>query len=150
MRTLKECGIVYARSTVSTGNFNIPQNEDEWLALPATAKHTDPKLFELGEKFLEARCNYRPIMFYLWGHSYEFDEKHDNNWELIEKFLELMGGHDEIWYATNIEIYDYIDAYKRLQFSAKGDRVYNPTFTDLWFETAKGTVHLAPGQSAEI
>ena len=150
MKTLKECGIVYARTTVSTGNFNLPQDGDEWLALPATAKHTDPKLFELGEKFLGARTDYRPFMFYLWGHSYEFDEKHDNNWELIEKFLELMGGHDDIWYATNIEIYDYIDAYKRLQFSAKGDTVYNPSAIRIWFSINHEVVSVGAGETLKL
>lgn len=54
-------------------------------------------------------------MFYLRGHGYEFDN--DNNWEVIERFAQYAGGRDGIWYATNIEIYDYVKAYKSLQTS---------------------------------
>ena len=49
-------------------------------------------------------------MFYLWGHSYEFDE--NDNRDVIEKFAEFVGGRDDIWYATNIEIYDYVNIRK--------------------------------------
>ena len=146
IKTLRQCGIVYARTTVSTGKFTIPETSDEWLALPATAKHTDPKLFELGEKFINSVVKYRSMMFYLWGHSYEFDEYHDNNWDLIERFLEFIGNREDIWYATNIEIYDYIQAFKSLQFSATCDRVYNPTCTKVWFETDNGIVSIEPGE----
>ena len=50
-----------------------------------------------------------------------------------EEFAEYMGGRDDIWYATNIEIYDYIDAYKKLIFSADGHTIYNPTAKKLYF-----------------
>ncbi len=45
-----------------------------------------------------------PAMMYVWGHSYEFTNQ--NNWELMEDFCKLVGGRDDIWYATNIEIVD--------------------------------------------
>ena len=41
------------------------------------------------------------MLFYLWGHSYEFDEKHNNNWEVIRAFAAYIGKRDEIFYATN-------------------------------------------------
>ena len=44
-----------------------------------------------------------------WGHSYEFDN--NDNWEVIENFAEYIGGRDDVWYATNIEIYDYVKDY---------------------------------------
>ena len=58
-------------------------------------------------------------MFYLWGHSYEFEE--NNNWELIEKFAEKPAAIKDIWYATNGEIYDYVQDFNRLVWSADGD-----------------------------
>ena len=48
-----------------------------------------------------------PLLFYLWGHSYEFDD--DDNWDTIEKFLQKAGCRDDVWYATNIEVYDCIN-----------------------------------------
>ena len=77
-------------------------------------------------------------MFYLWGHSYEFDN--NDNWDVIEKFAQIASGHDHIWYATNIEIYDYVKAYDSLVFSADGSRIYNPTLITVWFDI-DGTVY---------
>ena len=77
------------------------------------------------------RHNKSPLLFYLWGHSYEFSK--DNNWEIIEKFCEKMSFGDDIWFATNIEIYDYTRAYNSLEFSMDSDTVYNPSAFDVWF-----------------
>lgn len=77
-------------------------------------------------------------MYYLWGHTFEFDNH--NNWELLEELCEILGNHEEIWYATNIEIYDYVTAYNSLVYSADGTRVYNPTLIDVWF-AVDGTLY---------
>lgn len=82
-----------------------------------------------------------PRLFYLWGHAYEFEAK--NNWDQIEKLLSMIGGHDEIWYATNLEIYNYVKAYEALRFDVAGKLVYNPTCTDVYFE-CNGKKVLAP------
>ena len=129
---LKLCGIHYARTTESTRDFKLPK---DWLRLGATCHHNDPRLMELAEKFVtfsvgEYHWRNYPRMFYLWGHSYEFDN--DNNWNVIEEFAKYVGGREDIWYSTNGEIYDYIRAYERLEFSADGSMVYNPTVTDLY------------------
>ena len=127
--SLKQCGIVYSRTTVSTEKFSIPT---DWLRLPATCHHNNPRLMELAENFVTNEKNQGPLLFYLWGHSYEF-EKNDN-WNVIEEFAEYMGGREDIWYATNIEIYDYIAAYNQLLFSMDGKTVYNPSCVKLYFE----------------
>jgi hypothetical protein len=44
----------------------------------------------------------------------------------------MMGGADDIWYATNIEIVDYMDVVKNAQFSADCSFVYNPSAKSLW------------------
>ncbi len=123
-------GIVYSRTVRSTGSFYLPS---DWMRLPATCHHNDSRLEQLCDEFLSAEYKRDPKLFYLWGHSYEFDN--NDNWNVIEKFSKKMGGKDDIWYATNIEIYDYIDAYKRLIFSADGHTVYNPNAVPVWFAT---------------
>ena len=45
-----------------------------------------------------------------------------------------MGKRDDVWYATNIEIYDYVQAYRSLLWSARGDRVYNPSAVPVFFK----------------
>ncbi len=128
---LDTCKVAYARTTVSTGDFALPT---DWLRMPATCHHNDPRALELADQFVngEAPWSY-PELFYLWGHAYEFES--DNNWDRIEKILSTVGGHDHIWYATNMEIYEYIKAWEALEFSVEGRYVYNPTATDVYFET---------------
>ena len=144
---LRCCGIAYSRTTKSTEGFSIPT---DWLRLPATCHHNNPRLDELCDSFLEKKVQHGAILFYLWGHSYEFER--DNNWEVIERFAEKMGGKEDIWYATNIEIYDYIQDYNRLQVSVDGSYVYNPTARELFFAYGKSkTVYsVKPGESIKI
>lgn len=129
---LKACGINYARTTISTEKFFIPT---DWLRLPATAHHNNPRLMELADNFL----NKPPVgyfwsddarLFYLWGHSIEFES--NNNWCVIEDFCKFIGGRQDVWYATNGEIYEYVTAFNRLEFSIDGTYVYNPSSIDVF------------------
>ena len=143
VESLRACGIAYARTTVATEKFKIPT---DWLRMPATCHHKHPKLMELATTFVEKE-SYPPTLFYLWGHSYEFDI--NQNWNVIEEFAEFMGGREEIWYATNIEIYEYVQDYQRLEFSVRGDRIYNPSARTLWIFLGKekGVISIAPGET---
>jgi len=139
---LKSCGIAYARTVHSTESFQIPT---DWLRLPATCHHNNPKLPELTDKFINDKPFGSPWLFYLWGHSYEFEA--DNNWELIEDFAEKIGGRDDIWYATNIEIYDYIQAYNQLIFSMDESMVYNPSAFVIYFVYNRQMYTIQPGET---
>ena len=126
---LKHCGIAYSRTTKSTESFGIPT---DWLRMPATCHHNNLHLMELAKKFVEDSRDRTPMLFYLWGHSYEFER--DDNWEVIEEFAEYIGKREDIWYATNIEIYDYMKAFEQLIFSADGRQAWNPTAIDLYLK----------------
>ena len=144
VETLKNCGVSYARTTVQTERFDIPS---DWLRLPSTCHHNNPKLMDLANDFLNN--NKRPVakLFYVWGHSYEFDVS--DNWNRIETFCEYVGKKDDVWYATNIEIYNYIEAYNRLKTSANGKIVHNPTSQTLWFLADK-LYSVAPGETIKL
>ncbi len=126
---LSACGIEYARTVKSTGDFELPQDFLEWHP---TCHHGSPELMKLLERFCnETSAN--PRVFYLWGHSYEFAQK--DNWKLIEDFMEYAAGcREKIWFATNIEIVDYVEAFRKLRRSTDGRILYNPTGMTLWFE----------------
>lgn len=144
---LKLCGVAYARGVASTHSFAIPQN---WLVLQPTCHHKDPKLMELAEKFLAPPRNlwYTPMLFYVWGHSYEFDD--NDNWHIMEEFAEFIGGREEIWYATNMEIYEYVQAYNGLVTSYDKTMVYNPGNQEVWFSYRGKNYSVAPGQTVKI
>ena len=144
---LKKCGICYARTVAATAKFDFPGN---WLTLHPTCHHKDPSLMELAEKFVEKSPNYasQNWLFYVWGHSYEFDNA--DNWDVIEKFAEYVGGKDDIWYATNIEIYDYVMAYENLQTSVDKTIVHNPSAIDVWFYEKGRTYCVKAGETLKL
>ena len=75
-------------------------------------------------------------LMYVWGHSYEFDDR--DNWNVIEDFCAYMGGRSDIWYATNIEIIDYMERCRSLRFTADGTSVYNPFAESVWLQVNDG------------
>lgn len=129
----------------STEKFDLPSN---WLRLRPTCHHNNPHLFELTEAFLGKHNCENAWLFYLWGHSYEFEC--DNNWDKLMTFAEQIGGRDDIWYATNIEIYDYIMAFHSLRFTVDGKWVSNPTATDVWFVAENKEVFAPGGQCVPV
>ena len=124
---LRACGIVYARTTKSTGTFDLPT---DWLILNPTCHHRDVIFPELTQKFVEGTPDRQPWLFYVWGHAYEFEQK--DNWHVIETFFEKVGGREDIWYATNIQVYDYLQAYHSLIYSWDCTTIHNPSSTDVW------------------
>ncbi len=145
VQVLKNCGICYARTVETTHDFYIPR---DWLRLRATCHHNDPELMELAQRFLDIPANWDPKMFYLWGHSYEFEER--DNWDVIENFCRLIGGKEDIWYATNIEIYDYWYAFRQLRFNMAMNECYNPTATDIWFSYGNKDYFVKAGETIAV
>lgn len=125
---LKCCGITYARTIQGTHAFDIPEN---FLIWNPTCHHDDKALPELTEKFLNDTSLFPMLkLFYVWGHSYEFDQ--NDNWDQMERFLNRMSGHHDVWYASNGEIESYVSAYRQLIFSVDGRFVRNPTCRTVW------------------
>ena len=50
----------------------------------------------------------------------------------------MMGGKDDIWYCTNIELADCLDDFNRLRFAADNSFVYNPNASDCWMRVNDG------------
>ncbi|MFM9328524.1 hypothetical protein [Paenibacillus mesotrionivorans] len=102
-----------------------------------------------GQEFIELTSRHSRIqLFYLWGHSFEFEN--NNNWEDMEKFCAMIGNRPELWYATNIEVLDYVKALKSLRFSVDQTRVYNPTATDFWITAEGSAVKIPAGQHVKL
>ena len=150
---LTELGIAYARTLGGDNkNFQLPT---DWHAWMPSCHHANPETLNYIDEFLKINLEpwvysaaRQPRLFYMWGHSYEFER--GNNWELLDEICEKLSGHDDIWYATNIEIYDYVEAYKSLQFSADGSIVYNPTALTVWFDVDGKTYCINKGETLKI
>ncbi|OGV56027.1 MAG: polysaccharide deacetylase [Lentisphaerae bacterium GWF2_44_16] len=142
LEVLKSLGIVYSRTTVSTGKFILPDNFLEWHP---TCHHSD-KLMERAGQFRKTARNFS--LLYVWGHAYEFARQ--NNWELMESFCKFIAGDEKIWYATNIEIYDYIMIMKHLEFSADCTMVKNPSAAPAWLLVDGAPVKIMPGELKQL
>lgn len=105
IRYLQEIGLRYGRTVESSYAFTLPRDP---MRLQPTCHHQDERLFELAEAFLAADPEEagRPLLFYVWGHSYEF-AVHDN-WERMEALCRMLGGHRDIFYGTNAECFGLV------------------------------------------
>ncbi|NOU62654.1 polysaccharide deacetylase family protein [Paenibacillus sp. LMG 31461] len=132
-------GVEYARTAQSTGQFAMP---DDLLAWRPTCHHNSD-LMNVAETFVNLNKTQYLYMLYVWGHSYEFDQ--DNNWSLIENFCEFIGNRLDIWYATNMEIVDYLKAFQNLKFAASCQFVYNPSALSVWLQVDNQIIEVRGG-----
>ncbi len=141
---LPACGIEYCRVVGNTDDFAFPDNFLEWTS---TCHHSH-NLMENARRFADLHKTQYLYMMYVWGHSYEFDR--DGTWDKIEEFCKFIGGRDDIWYATNIEIVDYMNAAKNLKYSADGGMVYNPNAISVWISSDGAHFEIKPGETKYI
>jgi len=87
----------------------------------------------------------RPKLFYVWGHSFEFER--NGNWNRLYEICDVLAGKEDIWYATNMEIYEYVTAFNSLVFSVDGRRAYNPTLFEIWFDDDRKLYSIKPGET---
>jgi peptidoglycan/xylan/chitin deacetylase (PgdA/CDA1 family) len=128
-------GIEYARGISENGSFTVIRNPYDWVA---TCHHSN--MLVHAEAFVKTPDT--PALFYVWGHAYEFDVS--GNWDLLEQFGKRMSGRRDVWYATHMAVYDYLNAARKLEFSADGRIVKNPSNFMIWLRSSKGTVKIPP------
>ncbi|MDE6613448.1 MAG: polysaccharide deacetylase family protein, partial [Clostridia bacterium] len=147
---LAALGVIYARTTKSTHGFSLPS---DWLELNPTCHHTEEVFQELTERFLSADPDAEfkkrgPLLYYVWGHSYEFDD--NGNWNIIEDFAKSVSNRKDIWYATGTEIYGYVKAFESLVYSADGEMVYNPSHIPVWIDARGRTYMIGAGATVKL
>ena len=141
VEALAACGAVYCRTVEGSHSLEIP---DTWLSLSPTCHHADPALPELCDRFLREQVERKPLFFYIWGHSYEFEAQ--DNWDLAERMAQQLGCREQVYYATNIALFDYINAFRALRYNAEGTLMENPTATTVWFSHRGETQSIRPGE----
>ncbi len=144
MDLLPGLGIEYCRVVGNTDSFEMPE---DYLCWKATCHHNH-NLLENAEQFVGLFKTQYLYMMYVWGHSYEFTA--DKNWDLMEAFCEKVGNREDIWYATNIQIVDYMKAAKRLRCTVSGDIVYNPNACSIWVNVNGEIREIQGGQTLRL
>lgn len=149
---LRDLGYSYARSDEK--NFDYFLIPNDWYDWQPTVHHDSRRVHEYADLFLDIKADGHdgkgglPRLFHIYGHSIEFERK--NNWDHLEALCEKLGGKDDIWYATNLEIYDYVEDYQRLKFNLDHTRVYNPSARAIWIYADKKTFEVKPGKTINL
>ena len=136
-------GIEYSRTVESTGYFDIPKNFMTWHP---TCHHNDA--MKHVDDFVNGPHYREMALFYVWGHSFEFERQ--NNWDYMEEFCKAVSGHDFVWYATNIEIKDYVTAARSLITSADQSTIYNPTAIDVFIIKDGSVIEIKKGETVKL
>lgn len=135
---IRSLGIKYIRPVDTTNGFNLPSDWYDWRA---SCHHDGAN--NLVDRFLALPDEGGEVddlkLFYIWGHTYEFDETHkpeETNklrWDDIEALCKKLGDAN-IWSATNLEVYNYVEALKKIEIDTSTNRVTNPTDVDVYIQ----------------
>ena len=136
---IRTLGVKYIRPVYTTGDFDLPTDWYDWRP---TCHHDGANNYL--DAFLalpnEGVENVEDLkLFYIWGHTYEFDEDREPEnagkmrWDGVEVLCQKLGEAD-IWSATNLEIYNYVEALKLLQVDKEKNLVTNPSDIDLYIQ----------------
>lgn len=93
--------IRYSRTITENHSFEV---QDNLYRFNPTVYHMNfDRMFALADEFLALpELTDRPQIFYIWGHTYEFDI--NDTWDIMDKFFRKISGRDDIFYGTNREI----------------------------------------------
>jgi peptidoglycan/xylan/chitin deacetylase (PgdA/CDA1 family) len=126
IEVLRALGVVYARTTENAAKCFPPQ---EPLAWPSTG-HQYATAPTIPERFEECHSNPRfSGVFFVWGHGFEFER--NNDWDGLERIYKPLSGKPDVWYCTNIQLFDYEEARQRLVIAANRRSVLNPSGIDV-------------------
>lgn len=123
--------IVYGRTNIPSNSFVLPEDFKIWNP---TSHHNESQINVKRMVYNATKAPWRAGgVLYIWGHSYELDNQEAPvKWNELEEMLkQLKEVEDNLWFATNIEIYDYAQVIKSIRHSADGSKLYNPTDTDI-------------------
>src|SRR5206468_3087768 len=102
IEVLRALGIVYCRS-VENREISFPPAEPlAWAAAHQFAQQLPPVPQRWQSFYGNPRSN---GLFFIWGHAYEFNRP-GHDWPELETLYKPLAGKPDVWYCTNIELYD--------------------------------------------
>jgi len=72
------------------------------------------------------------------------------NWDSMEDFCKMTHGQGSIWYATLIEVTDYIAAARALDVTGDGATVSNRSALSVWIEKDGVSVEISAGETVQF
>ncbi len=102
---LNQLGIRFCRTVQTTDSFEL---QKDLLRYKPSCHFLDADANEKITKFLDSTPS-TPQILYIWGHSYECDG--EDAWDTFENILKLLANHDDIFYGTNTEVFQYYNMF---------------------------------------
>ena len=143
IEAMKGLGIEYARTVGDTYNFEIPKDFLRWFpTMHQFAKaywepnqpEKDKKELELFYKTIDNFLQTKDLaVLDIWGHSWEMGTD-QNKWDETEKFFKLLSNNQSIYYTKQIDLVDYINAFRNLKFSVNKDIVLNTSAINVFIK----------------
>ena len=149
-------GIEYARTVGDSYNFEIPKDFLRWFpTMHQFAKaYWEPNQPEKDKKELD--IFYKKIDDFLqtkelavldiWGHSWEMGTD-KNKWDETEKFFKLLSNNPAIYYTKQIDLVDYINAFRNLKFSVDKSIVMNTSAINIYIKINTKIFNVKAGTS---
>ena len=141
---LQEMGIRYARTVEDHHTFALPEN---FLAWHPTCHDHDEAAMPLADTFVNS-TDEELRLFYIWGHSFELDKDDMDRWQAMEKLCAFLAEREDIWYATNGEICEYVTAMRSV--TPKNGQLFNTSSQPLYIRRNGADVLLQPGDRIEL
>ena len=152
-------GIEYARTVGDTYNFKIPENFLKWHPTmhqfckaywepnqPEKDKMEIALFYKTIDDFLQTK---ELAVLDIWGHSWELgtDEK---KWNETEKFFKLLAGNQAIFYTSQIDLVDYINAFRNLKFAVDKNFVTNTSSINVFIKINTKVFNVLAGTSMQL
>lgn len=154
LEILKTCGFEYARTAFPTGSFDIPKDMFRFAHTTGINSGNADGLCDQFLNFVPTTGMYdyssHGAFFCLFAHSYEMNLDKPRIQNRFNDMFEKLAGHDDVWYATNIEVIRYCKAFYSLVYSLDRESVYNPSCMDLWIYRCGGVVKIPAGATVSL
>lgn len=145
VEVLRALGIVYSRTCLNSLNCFPPAEPLLW----ETTAHQYASSPTVPERFEALVSNPKASgVFYIWGHSFEFHDK--NDWAGLERIYRPLSGNSEVWYCTNIELFDYEEARNRMVIAANRASAHNPSGIPVTLKLDDRLHEVLPGQTTSL
>jgi peptidoglycan/xylan/chitin deacetylase (PgdA/CDA1 family) len=156
---IKGIGIEYARTVKDTYNFMIPEDFLRWdpsihqfgkaYFTPNDSLNDKKELaifFKLVDDFVKSNSL---ALFDLWGHSWENNGEGDR-WTKMEDFFKMVSKRNDVYSTTQIDLVDYINAFKNLKISVDKTIVSNLSSLDVYVKVENKVFKIPAGGQVSI
>lgn len=157
--TIKELGIEYARTVKDTYNFSIPEDFLRW----------NPSIHQFGKAYFNPNDSLNDqkemagfnklvsdfiksdtlALLDVWGHSWE-NNGNGNRWVAMENFFKKVSNQHDIISIKQIDLVDYINAYKNLKYSVDKKYITNLSALAIYFKLGNKSYKIAAGAQIKI